>query len=184
MVAGRTCGIRFVWLVGIALSVSVIGPAIAQDAGGGVEATPASGTGADQGNGGSAKGGGPDVNMLFAPKGKGGKGSPPSGFGKVQGAGVGPIQPTASAKLQTAGPATASSNNGTLPGKASTAARAPIAAPPGDQASSSSRNAAAANGSSVNGTSMVRPADRTAAVGGPTKTAVGVLSGSSLTKRQ
>ena len=124
MVAGRTCGIRFVWLVGIALSVSVIGPAIAQDAGGGVEATPASGTGADQGNGGSAK------------------------------------------------------------GKASTAARAPIAAPPGDQASSSSRNAAAANGSSVNGTSMVRPADRTAAVGGPTKTAVGVLSGSSLTKRQ
>ena len=175
MVAGRTCGIRFVWLVGIALSVSVIGPAIAQDAGGGVEATPASGTGADQGNGGSAKGGGPDVNMLFAPKGKG---------GKVQGAGVGPIQPTASAKLQTAGPATASSNNGTLPGKASTAARAPIAAPPGDQASSSSRNAAAANGSSVNGTSMVRPADRTAAVGGPTKTAVGVLSGSSLTKRQ
>lgn len=162
-------------IIGLALALAMMGSSIAQDSGGAASAV--TGSGADQGNGGTR--GGTDVDTIFASKGKGGKGMgaslKPQLLGKPQ---VGP-------KLSNAGTATGDSRTGTLSDKASTPAGSPVTAPPlaNRAPNSPGISTAAASGAVINGTAMIPPAARSGAVRGSTKALAGVLSGNNFTPK-
>ena len=67
------------------------------------------------------------------------------------------------------------------PNAASATGKAPInnSSPVATQGNRGNGTVATTNGSSINGTSMIRPASRIATIGGPAKVAPGVLSGNS-----
>ena len=160
-------------LIGLALCMAMTASAVAHDAG---SAAPAAIGGADQGNGGGKSG--MDVDTLFGPKGKDAKGTGASSK----------LQPVV--KLQTLAQAgqkpsiAGTAKIGTLSNKASAGSGSPVGvAPPSHTPTSAGAAAATTNGPSINGTAMVRPAARTATVGGSAKVTPGVLSGSSITPK-
>lgn len=158
---------------GLALGAALIGSAAAQDSGG--AAPVATGAASDQG--------GINVDTLFAPKGKGARGTGtglnvPS-VGKLQ------AQPPAGPRP----PATGTTIRDFRPG---TPTDKPPATSGGVAVTSQSLNRASASagvgaattgGPNINGTAMVRPATGAAAVGGSTKSTGGVLSGNSFSRK-
>lgn len=103
---------------------------------------------------------------------------------KLQSVGKLQTQSQAASKPSITGATTGNSKPGAPGNKASGGSGSPVGvAPPSHTPTSARATAATTNGPSINGTAMVRPAARTATVGGSARVTAGVLSGSSITPK-
>lgn len=159
-------------VAGLVLSMAMTHLAIAQSAGSAAPSAAAA-PGTSQGNV-SAKGD-PDVDYLFAQKGKGAKATGANSALRS----ISKVQPQSRVDLKpsTGDIATSNVRTGTPSNKAVTGSgqRAEAALP----AALAGGNTAAANRSAVNGATLVRPAARGTVVGGSIKNTASVLSGNS-----